>query len=214
MGRTDGQSKDVSSVANTAESMDGTVRTYEAVAERYRERHGDRRPIAGQIEAFDEAVDGAGDRPRVLDVGCGPGWETATLCDLGYDVVGVDLTPAFLSQAREEAPSADLARMDMRRLGFAAESVDGVWALASFLHVPRADAPATLAGFERVLRPGGVLYLSVKRGTGTRRGDGYPEDARQFTLYRASELRELVVGAGFTVESVADGDWVQVLART
>lgn len=190
--------------------MDETVETYEAVAERYRERHGDRGPIADLVARFDAALDGG----RVLDVGCGPGWETATLADLGYEVVGVDLTPAFLEIAREEAPGTDLARMDMRRLGLRADAFDGVWSLASFLHVPRADAPATLAGFRRVLRPDGVLFLAVKEGEGTTVGDSYPDDEREFTLWTAEELRDLLKTEGFAVESVAvDDGWVQVLAR-
>lgn len=101
----------------------------------------------------------------------------------------------------------------MRTLGVADDAVDGIWACASVLHVPRSDAPNTLGEFRRVLRDGGVLWLSVKRGTGTRQGDAYEGDDREFTLYRTEELRELVSGAGLTVEFVSDGEWVQVLAR-
>ena len=192
-----------------------TISTYQSVAEEYRERHGDRSGIAELVEQFLEALEAGveGESARIADVGCGPGWESATFAERGHEVVGADLTPAFLATAREEAPSADFARMDMRSLGFAANSFDGLWACASFLHVPREDAPATLRGFRRVLRPGGVLLLSVKRGEGEMDGDSYDEDRRRFTLYRADQLRELTEGAGFAVESVASDDWVQLLAR-
>ncbi|HKL27925.1 MAG TPA: class I SAM-dependent methyltransferase [Natrialbaceae archaeon] len=186
-----------------------TMETYDRVAGEYRKRHEDREPLADQVDRFCEAVDGS----IVLDVGCGPGWESATFAERGFEVLGMDLTPGLLDIATDEAPTVDFARMDMRTLGVADGAVDGIWACASFLHVPRSDAQETLAGFRRVLRDGGVLWLSVKRGSGTRPGDTYEGDDREFTLYRADELRELVSDAGLTVEFVSDGEWIQVLAR-
>ncbi|USZ68771.1 class I SAM-dependent methyltransferase [Halorussus salilacus] len=192
-----------------------TVATYQSVADEYRERHADRSGVAELVEEFLTAVeDATGGAPgRVADVGCGPGWESATFADRGHEVVAADLTPAFLRVAREEAPDAAFARMDMRSLGFAADAFDGLWACASFLHVPREDAPATLREFRRTVRPDGVAYLSVKRGDGEKEGDGYEGDSRRFTLYRAGELRSLVSDAGFEVESLSDGEWITLLAR-
>jgi SAM-dependent methyltransferase len=186
-----------------------TIETYDRVADEYRERHEDRAPIADQVDRFCEGIDGS----VVLDVGCGPGWESATFAERGFEVLGVDLTPGLLDIAIEEAADADFARMDMRTLGVVDGAADGIWACASFLHLPRSDATDALAEFRRVLRDGGVLWLSVKRGTGTRPGDTYAEDGREFTLYRAGGLRELVSDAGLTVEFVSDGEWIQVLAR-
>ena len=201
---------------------DDTIATYQSVADEYRERHDDRSVVADVVERFLDAVADAtdGDPGRVADVGCGPGWESATFAERGHDVLGVDLTPAFLRAAREEAPAAAFARMDMRRPGMADDALDGLWACASFLHVPREDALDTLAEFHRALRPGGVLALSVKRGDGERRGGTYEGDGRQFTLYQPEQLRELVAAAGFTVETVdadvspADADgWIWLVAR-
>ena len=201
---------------------DDTIATYQSVADEYRERHDDRAVVADVVERFLDAVADAtdGDPGRVADVGCGPGWESATFAERGHDVLGVDLTPAFLRAAREEAPAAAFARMDMRRPGIADDALDGLWACASFLHVPREDAPDTLAEFHRTLRPGGILALSVKRGDGERTGGTYDDDERRFTFYQPGQLRELVEAAGFTVASV-DGDgspsdadaWIWLVAR-
>ncbi|GAB3689145.1 class I SAM-dependent methyltransferase [Salinarchaeum chitinilyticum] len=198
-----------------------TIATYEAVAEEYRERHGDREAVAGIVEAFLAALDDAqAERSatapaRVLDVGCGPGWESATFAEAGYDVFGIDVTNAFLDAASDTAPDGDFARMDMRRLGIAEDAFAGLWACASFLHVPREAAPATLEGFSRVLEPSGVLALTVKRGDGRRDGDAYEADEREFVLYQPTELRGLVADAGFDIERVdADEEnWMFLLAR-
>ena len=40
---------------------------------------------------------------RVLEIGTGPGFFAILLCELGYDVTAVDLTPAMLSEARKNA---------------------------------------------------------------------------------------------------------------
>lgn len=192
-----------------------TIATYQSVAEEYRQRHGDRSGIRELVEQFLDRLEAVTDseRARIADVGCGPGWESATFADRGHEVVGVDLAPAFLRAAQSEAPDAELAWMDMRSLGFVRDTFDGLWVCASFLHVPREEAPATLREFRRVLRPGGVVFLSVKAGDGEMEGDGYDGDRRRFTLYRADELRELAADAGFEVESVTEDDWVTFLGR-
>jgi SAM-dependent methyltransferase len=194
-----------------------TAATYDAVAEAYERRHRDRSVVADQVERFCEVVRAGG---RILDAGCGPGWETATFAELGFDPVAVDLTPSFCARTRERVPAAAVARADMRALPLAAGTVEGVWACASFLHVRQADAPGTLAEFARVLRPGGALALSVKRGEGTVVGDGYDGDRRRFTLYEPDDLRSLLSAAGFSLVELEadepDGDpdaWVTALAR-
>ncbi|WP_458185434.1 class I SAM-dependent methyltransferase [Haladaptatus sp. NG-WS-4] len=193
----------------------GTISTYQSVADEYRERHADRSAIAELVERFLAAVEDAVDdeRARIVDVGCGPGWESATFSARGHDVVGIDLTPNFLHAARDHAASASFARMDMRQVGLESDSFDGLWACASFLHVPRTDAPATLSEFRRVLRPGGVVHLSVKRGDGEREGRSYDEDDRRFTLYQPDDLRSMAEDAGFEIESLHADEWVQLLAR-
>lgn len=185
-----------------------TVDTYESVAEQYRQRHADRAVIQSLLDRFLDSV--AGD--RVLDVGCGPGWETETIAERGYESVGVDLVPAFLRMASDRTVTGQFARMDMRRLAVEDDSVDGLWACASFLHVPRSDAAATLAEFHRVLRSG-TLALAVKRGEGTTPGTTYEDDTRRFTLYTPEEIAERVTDTGFTIEDLASDDgWIHCIA--
>ncbi|SFK98398.1 Methyltransferase domain-containing protein [Halogranum rubrum] len=196
-----------------------TIRTYQSVAEEYAERNGNRSGVGHLVDAFLDAInatDTDDESTYVADIGCGPGWESATFGAAGHDVVAVDLTPAFLRLARENAPEARVARMDMRTLGLQRNTFHGLWVCASFLHVPRTDARDTLREFCRVLRPGGALLLSVKGGDGEKGGDVYDDDGRRFTLYRPDELRTMVSEAGFEVESVSADDetWIQLLART
>lgn len=199
--------------------MERTFETYESVASEYRERNTDRSDIEGLVEDFIGAVEDATDGPpaRVVDMGCGPGWETETFASRGHDAVGIDITGAFLALARERTPDASFARMDMRRLGLAANAFDGLWACASVLHLPRTDVPRTLSEFRRVLSPGGVVCLSVKRGHGTETGTVYgAADERRFTLYEPNELEILLANAGLDVESIGTDEadeWIRAMVR-
>lgn len=193
------------------DDLSRTLETYARVADEYAEVTGDRSAIRDGVRRFCDRLDGR----RVLDVGCGPGFETAMLADRGYDVVGVDVVDAFACEARDRS-GAPVALADMRRLPVVDDAVDGAWASASFHHVRRAEAPATLAEFHRVLRPDGVFHFSTKRGSGVREGptyDAYEDDERRFTLWEPGELTDALVESGFAVESVESDDrWIVVFA--
>lgn len=197
-----------------------TRATYDTIADRYRERNADRSTIGAIVEQFIHSVERSTETSpaRIVDVGCGPGWESATFAERGHETVGVDLTPEFLRMGRDESPTTSFLRMDMRQLGLQTDAFDGLWACASFLHVPRVDAPSTLSEFHRVVRPGGVVHISVKCGDGTRTVTSTDDGERRFTLYQPSELKSLLQDSGFDVESVDTDEterntWIQLDAR-
>jgi predicted methyltransferase len=78
---------------------------------------------------------------------------------------------------------------------------DGVWANFSLLHAPRADLPRHLAALHRALKPGGLLHLGMKTGTGEAR-DGLD---RLYSYYSVAELHGKLANAGFTVTATSEG---------
>jgi SAM-dependent methyltransferase len=101
----------------------------------------------------------------VVDVGCGSGVAARRLNLAGYDVLGLDPSPAMLALARRRAP-----RATFRRASFLdAELPDGcvaVMAVGEVLnyHVapePERDLEAFFARTHAALRPGGLLVLDV-----------------------------------------------------
>ncbi|MEM9147919.1 MAG: class I SAM-dependent methyltransferase [Pseudomonadota bacterium] len=128
---------------------------------------------------------------RVLDWGAGHGWAAAWLRDQGFAVEATD-------------GSEDLAAVGRTRFGLevrvepfgaldAEAAFDGLWSSFALLHVPRARFAGHLAQAARALRPGGLLYLGLKEGTGEARD----RLGRHYTYFGRGDLAAALAAAGF-----------------
>jgi SAM-dependent methyltransferase len=98
---------------------------------------------------------------RALDAGCGTGFQTRLLGELGWRAHGVDLSGGLLAVARRRLPTARLARGTVEALPYADASFDVVVCCGSTLSF--VDDPARALGeMARVLRPGGRLLLECE----------------------------------------------------
>ncbi len=154
--------------AAEADYVRATRTSYDAMAERYTEHvrgELDRFPLArAMLGLFAELVTDAGGG-AVLDAGCGPGRVAGHLGRLGLEVRGIDLSPTMVEIARREHPAHDFAVGSLLDLDVPDESLAGVLAWYSLIHVPPADQPRVLAELHRVLRPGGHLLMAFQIGT-------------------------------------------------
>ena len=132
----------------------------------------------------------------VLDLGCGPGQWTAHLHALGADVTGVDVVPEFIAHARAVHPGPGFVLGPMTALDVPAHSVAGVLSWYSTIHLPPAELAGVLAGFRRLLAPGGTLVLGFFGSD-----DGVvPFDHAVTTAHRwpVDVLVQRLAAAGFT----------------
>jgi len=81
---------------------------------------------------------------KVLDLGCGSGIQSKQLSEAGLSVVGFDLSQRMINQAKKRAPKAKFIAGDMTKMDFPEESLDGVFAQASLLHIPKKLIPKVL----------------------------------------------------------------------
>lgn len=135
-------------------------------------------------------------RARVLDYGCGYGRTLAELSVAGYtNIVGVDFSEAMLMRARAEVPHAELIRNDGRSLPFHNDCFDAVLLFAVLTCIPDSNEQRfLLSEVERVLRPGGLIYLSdLLVNDDARNRERYERDAAKFNCYGVFELPEGVV---------------------
>lgn len=136
---------------------------------------------------------------KVLDIGCAAGRDTHSLKQAGFEAVGVDLSKNLLAIAKRDHPDITFLEADMRHLPFDDGTFDGIWALAAFHHLEKSDMLPTLKEWRRVLKPGGVLFLSTKMGSGLLKTQEamVSNQAREFTLLSKEELHDLLNQAGF-----------------
>jgi 2-polyprenyl-3-methyl-5-hydroxy-6-metoxy-1,4-benzoquinol methylase len=97
---------------------------------------------------------------RVLDAGCGLGLDSLAFASCGLQVTAADIVPEFLVNLGSRSHDIRLVSMDIAASCFNEESFDGIFACASFLHVPHKLSGPTLSSFARMLAPGGVIFLS------------------------------------------------------
>lgn len=153
----------------------------------------------------------------VADVGCGPGVLTAALRARGCRVVALDRSPGMAGEALRGGAVAACA--DALILPLADDSVDAVVALGLASYVD--DLEAMLREFERVVRPGGTVVVSIASSQApdwwTRSALRAPARWLGFRGLLTSEVQlrtrtraEVVAaarGAGLTIEASAGHDF-------
>lgn len=154
---------------------------------------------------------------RVLDCGCGMGFYLMAMAKLReMRLVGLDTWLERLRWARAEGVSAGLTNGGVYQLPFAANSFDAILLSEVLEHL--SQEKAALVELRRVLRPGGVLAISVPHanypflwdpinriwaalgGSPLRDGPLVGIWTNHERLYWPRELIELVQSGGFEVE--------------
>lgn len=104
------------------------------------------------------------DSPRILDIGCGPGVQTADLLKIsGGRVVALDLLPLMIERTRANAERANVAerlellQQDMKRMAFAPASFDVIWSEGAIYHLGFENGLRKVRDF---VRPGGFVAVS------------------------------------------------------
>jgi TDG/mug DNA glycosylase family protein len=181
-----------------------TVRVYDERAEEWR----DARParFLDEVRALGAAVPPG---TPVVDLGCGAGLH---LPHLPRPAVALDAARAMLRLAREAAPDAWPVQADLEALPFRRGGLGGGWARASYLHVRHERLPRALADLHDALAVGAPARLLMLQGE----SGAWPDDdfaGRWFAAWEPDALRDVLVGAGFDVQTCAldaDSQWIHV----
>ncbi|WP_217209292.1 class I SAM-dependent methyltransferase [Streptomyces sp. AC550_RSS872] len=154
--------------AENPEFIRATRISYDTIADAYAERFSDWLGVhptdRALLGAFAELVTARGGGP-VADIGCGPGQVSAALDVLGVPVFGVDLSPRMVELARRAHPGLRFHVGSMTSLDLPNETLGGIVALYSVIHVPDGHLPTVFAEFHRVLVPGGHVLLGFQSGS-------------------------------------------------
>ena len=138
-----------------------------------------------------------GEAATLLDVGCGTGAMLAGLSAHGR-AVGIDASEHALAYCRRRGHH-DLVQARGESLPIADASADAVTALDLLEHIP--EDGAAVKEFARVLRPGGVLIVTVPAGAWL--WSEHDEALDHHRRYRSRRLRELLLEAGLVIERLS-----------
>lgn len=149
---------------------------------------------------------------RVLDVGCGPGYDTLEMQELGARVAGIDRSLAALGRA--SCSGIPVVRASPPAYPFAEASFDTVVMSQILEHLP--DPDGALAGAHRLLRPHGRLLVVVPNAAGTQRrvfGRHWVNWHLPYHLWHfdGAAIRTLIARCGFRIERLrtcSPGEWL------
>jgi ubiquinone/menaquinone biosynthesis C-methylase UbiE len=143
---------------------------------------------------------------RVLDCACGNGYGCRVLATQTASVTGVDKNNALIAQGTQLIPSQPNTNIVYHTVDlndglglFDSSAFDCITCFETLEHVDKDEA--LLNEFQRVLRRGGALLLSVpKAGYEPVGVDGKPTSPYHLRLYDVGGLNLLLQNHGFAVE--------------
>ncbi|KAB2840460.1 MAG: class I SAM-dependent methyltransferase [Burkholderiales bacterium] len=143
--------------------------------------------LAPWLATLAEHAKGAG----ILELGCGEGWDTQSLSQLGVPVSAIDQDATALDQARARAPGASYFLQDLRKpFPVADGSVGIVLASLSLHYFSWPETSELMANIHKALRPGGLLLCRLNSINDHNHGaSGHPQIAENFYLVEGRPKR-------------------------
>lgn len=169
-----------------------TVKTYDEMAEAWVYEHRTPGFWAAQIATFKKYLSGG----KLLEIGSGGGRDAKELIEAGYEYVGTDVSAGLLQAARKINPGVEFLNQSVYELDFPEDSFDGFWASAVLLHIPKARIDEAMQSLNRVVRNGGVGFITVKQGEGEKieleEAQTPGVHKRLFSYYSEDEFKDIL----------------------
>ena len=192
-----------------------TIATYDVIAEKYAKKHWRTRLLVKERAKFSRLCK----KGEILDAGCGVGIYTKFFLSRGLKTTGIDLSSGMLEEAKKRVPKGKFIKMSITKLEFGHNVFEGVWCAAVLLHLKPSSTRKALAEINNVIKPDGLLFVSVKKGSGAIIKT-YPDGTKRFfQFYGTSEISELIRKSGFRIEELHENtdededSWVCIFAR-
>jgi len=161
----------------------------------------------------------------VLDAGCGPGITAKYFIKNNIKVLGIDFSEKMIEIAKKEVPQGNFLVMDIKEVGKLQDRFDGIYVQNILLHIPKKEVGGVLENMVKLLKAGGVIYISVKE----KAPDG-PEEfikvdndygykiERFFSCFTQEEIKQYVKNLNleivfFNIVEAGKTRWIQVIGK-
>jgi SAM-dependent methyltransferase len=136
---------------------------------------------------------------RILDAGCGTGYNLRHYKAQGHSVFGFDIAPGAVDAAHRRGFTS-ITQASVTDIPHPAETFDFVFSFDVLSHTPSQSHDKAIAEMHRVLRPGGLLFVRVAAFEWLRSS----HDAEIHTLHRFTlgELQQKLTQGGFKIRRV------------
>ena len=141
-------------------------------------------------------------RDKILDIGCAGGVHVPLFLGLGRKLryEGIDSSRAMLAIARRRYPQLTFHLGDISQgTVLPRQHYAGFWAAAVLMHIPPSQWPQLFTNLKRLVRPGGVGYITLP--------DRFPvvdEAGRYFSRWTRKQVRAMLKAE--RCQLLADGD--------
>jgi 2-polyprenyl-3-methyl-5-hydroxy-6-metoxy-1,4-benzoquinol methylase len=163
---------------------------------------------------IEKVLERLGAHSTLLDAGCGAGRYDGMLVEAGHRVLGIDQSEKMLARAREHFPEERFpglryVKMGLQEMDFGSEQAefDGMICVDAMEHVSPQDWPGIVDHFQKALKPGGVLYLTVEVADWGEVGEAYERAKAQGLPVVFGEVVDQVDTASAQVEAL---DWQEI----
>jgi ubiquinone/menaquinone biosynthesis C-methylase UbiE len=112
-------------------------------------------------------------KSKILDLGCGAGQDAGYLAEAGMEVLGLDISKEMIAEAKKRNPTIIFSVGDFLLFNFVDDKFDAVWCSTVFHHIPSDQNEVFIKKIQRILRPGGLLYIST--GVGGSESEGWTD---------------------------------------
>jgi len=142
---------------------------------------------------------------EVLDLGCGSGVPTTKTLARRFQVTGVDISQRQIELARHYVPEAHFVQADATQLDLPPDSLDGVVAFYSIIHIPRAEQTGLVLKIASWLRTGGYFVAALgTRAVDNELNEDFLGAPMVWSGYDAATNRRMVEEAGLEILSARE----------
>jgi SAM-dependent methyltransferase len=145
-------------------------------------------------------------RPRILELACGPGNVTRYLKQRfpHSEIIAIDLAPRMIDIAKREVSGVDFRVMDVRDVKTLGIQFDLIMSSFCLPFLSEEDTRQLISDCSEMLEQGGLLYLSTMEGDEFKAGfesTSFSGDSEvYFNYHRGEDLEKALSNTGFTID--------------